>query len=157
MAQTDTTEVKASSFDMGVAVNINTLIHQCIDDIQANDWESANTQINESARLFSTLENSSLFDDSKIEELKAEIWSGDGLPSIIKFNEEFSLANDLSEDIRAHISSRDKDLSAKLVRDSLIHSNSVSPLLKSDSVSYEILESNWNNTIQALWYQSYIK
>jgi len=157
MAQTETTAEKASSFDTGVAVKINALIHQCLDDIQANDWESANTNINESATLFSTLENISLFDDSKIEELKAEIWSGDGLPRIIKYNEEVSKAHGLRSDINMLMTSRDVELSAKFVRDSLILSGSIDPLLTSDKISHSILESNLNNTIQDRWYKTFLQ
>ena len=157
VAQIDSTVLNTSSDDMSVAVNINSLINQCLEDVDNKNWETANTNINESVRLFATLHDKSLFNNSEIEKLKSEIWESDGLSKKIKFKEEFSSANTLRDDVRTYISLRDNELASKAVRDSLVRVNSIEPILDIDLVSYEILEANWNNTIQDIWYKTYLQ
>ena len=74
VAQIDSTVLNTSSDDMSVAININSLINQCLEDVDNKNWETANTNINESVRLFATLHDKSLFNNSEIEKLKSEIW-----------------------------------------------------------------------------------
>jgi AGCS family alanine or glycine:cation symporter len=154
MSQTDSISEGSRSVDMSVAHKINTLIHQCIEDVDNSDLESANTNVNKSDSLFATLENKALFNNSKIEELKSEIWSSDGLSNKTKYIEKFTLAEKSRNRIVRMISLQDQDLSPEALSDSL--SSLVNPILEIDLLSYETLESNLKTSIQAHWFKTYL-